>query len=282
MAQKQIKNISASVRERLLQLSKKTDKSFDAILRLYGQERFLYRLSVSPYNKNFILKGGLLFLSLPMPIRRPTVDIDFSGRAVADDHDKLKLIFAEIADIECSDGIKYHAGQMTLNKIKEESDFTGIRIIIPAEVAKARVRLQIDIVFGDSLTKEPRIIEFPTLLDLPKPNIFVYSMETVIAEKFQAIVSRMTATSRMKDFFDIASLAEVFPFEGKELMVACKKTFAGCGTELKQCAEVFNLDFANNPSLGNLWKGFLSRNNLPYDGDPCIFPHILPRRYSMY
>jgi hypothetical protein len=172
MAQKQIKDFSASVRERLLQLSRKTDKSFDSVLRQYCQERFLYRLSISPYRTNFILKGGLLFFSLSVPVRRPTVDIDFLGIKLADNPEKLKTVFTEIAQIECRDGIEYHPEQMSIDRIGEGTDFTGSRIIIPAILAKARMSLQIDIAFGDVVTKRPRVFDFPTLLDLPKPVLW--------------------------------------------------------------------------------------------------------------
>jgi predicted nucleotidyltransferase component of viral defense system len=270
MAQKQIKDYGASVRERLLQLSRKTDRSFDAVLRLYCQERFLYRLSISPYRKNFILKGGLLFFSLSVPVRRPTVDIDFLGIELTDNPEKLKTILTEIAQIACQDGIEYHPIQMSIERIKEGTDFTGSRIIIPAILAKARVSLQIDVAFGDVVTKGPRVFEFPTLLDLPKPSIFAYSMETMIAEKFQAIVERQTATSRMKDFFDIASLSEVMPFDGNELLEAFTKTFKRRGAGTRRAESVFSAEFASNPGLVSLWKGFLVRNRLAYSDDFTI------------
>jgi predicted nucleotidyltransferase component of viral defense system len=267
MAQKQIKNMAASVRERLLQLAKRTERSFDTVLRLYCQERFLYRLSVSAFKNNFILKGGLLFLSLPIPLRRPTVDIDFSGRAVADDHDKLKKVFSEITQIDFIDGIEYHTHLMSIRNIKEGTDFTGCRIIIPAELAKARASLQIDIAFGDAISTSPRPIDFPTLLDFPKPRILAYPIASLIAEKFEAMVSLQTATSRMKDFFDIASLAESLPFEGKELKEAFDKTFSRRGAVRQDCDTVFTAEFAQNPVLLGLWRGFLTRNGLDQAGD---------------
>lgn len=269
---KSIKNIPASVREKLFQLAKQTGRSFEAVMRLYCQERFLYRLSVSPYRKNFVLKGGLLFLSLPFPIRRPTVDIDLEGRAITDDHETLKEVFTEIARIVCSDGIEYHPERMTVRKIKWGTDFTGSRIIIPAELSKAKVSLQVDIAFGDAIAKGPRTINFPTLLDHPKPNILAYSLVSMIAEKFEAIISRQTATSRMKDFFDIAYLAELLPFEGKELQEAFEKTLDRRNAEIHDCESVFRPEFAQNISLAALWKGFLSRNGLENSGD---FPTVM-------
>jgi len=264
---KQIKNVPASVREKLLQLSKQTKKSFDMILRLYCQERFLYRLSISPYRKNFILKGGLLFHSLPFPIRRPTVDIDFAGRAVTNDHETIRIIFSEIAHIACTDGMEYHTERMTVQKIKEGTDFTGSRIIIPAELSKARISLQIDIAFGDAIAKGPRVIDFPTLLDSPKLSILAYSLVSMIAEKFEAIISLQTATSRMKDFFDIVVLAESLSFDGKELQEAIGKTFKRRKVEPNDCESVFSAEFAQDPGLTARWKGFLARNGLENAGD---------------
>lgn len=274
MAQKEIKNVAASVRERLLNVAKKAERSFDAVLRQYCQERFLYRLSISPYKKNFILKGGLLFLALPVPARRPTVDIDFSGIAIVDDREKLKDVFVQIANIQGPDGIEYHAKRMIIRAIKEGSDFTGSRIIIPAELARARVSLQIDVAFGDAAANGPRTIVFPTLLDLPAPSIFAYSLETMIAEKFEAIVSRQTATSRMKDFFDIVYLAESLKFEGSDLRKAFEKTLGRRGADPKQCEMVFSREFADNPNLAALWEGFLARNDLAHVGD---FPAVMEK-----
>ena len=259
MGGKEIKDMAASVRQRLLQLARSTGRSFDAVLRLYCQERFLYRLSVSPYRKNFILKGGLLFLSLPVPVRRPTVDIDFAGRAIADDHEKLKKTFSAIALIECRDGIQYHTERMSVRKIKEGTDFTGSRIIIPAELARARVSLQVDVAFGDAVAQGTRTINFPTLLDLPRPTIYAYPLVSMIAEKFEAIASRQTATSRMKDFFDIAWLADSLPFDGNELHGAFQKTLARRSAEQVRCEAVFSPDFAQDTGLAALWKGFLTR-----------------------
>jgi hypothetical protein len=132
------------------------------------------------------------------------------------------------------------------------------------------VKLQIDVAFGDIVTKGPRVFEFPTLLDLPKPSIFAYSIETMIAEKFQAIVERQTATSRMKDFFDIAYLSEVMPFDGNELNEAFTGTFARRGAVAGQAESVFSAEFATNPGLAGLWKGFLARNRIIYPDDFTI------------
>jgi predicted nucleotidyltransferase component of viral defense system len=274
MTQKKIKDIAASVRERLLNLSKKAERSFDAVLRQYCQERFLYRLSISTHRKNFVLKGGLVFLALPVPARRATVDIDFAGIALVNDREKLKDVISEIANIQYPDGMKYHAERMSIRAIKEGSDFSGSRIIIPAELARARISLQIDLVLGDAAAKGSRTIIFPTLLDLPAPSIFAYSFETMIAEKFEAIVSRQTATSRMKDFFDIAYLSELQEFNGNDLRKAFEKTFAGRSANKVQCEMVFKREYANNPNLAALWKGFLARNNLQDAGD---FPAVMEK-----
>ncbi|MDD5672676.1 MAG: nucleotidyl transferase AbiEii/AbiGii toxin family protein [Chitinivibrionales bacterium] len=241
---------------------------------MYGQERFLYRLSLSAYRKNFILKGGLLFLALPVPVRRPTVDIDFAGIAIVNNHEKLKAVFFEIANIPCPDGIEYHANQMAIRTIKAGTDFTGSRIIIPAELARARISLQIDVAFGDALPKRSRTILFPTLLDLPAPSIFAYSLETMIAEKFEAIVSRQTATSRMKDFYDIAYLSESLQFDGGDLRKAFEKAFSRRNADPRQCEIVFKREYADDSHLAALWKGFLARNDLQYSSD---FPLVMEK-----
>lgn len=264
MTNKTVSDFGASARERLLQLSRKTNRSFEAVLRQYGQERFLFRLAASRYKSNFILKGGLLFLFLSETVRRPTIDIDFLGIRIDDDANSLKKIFSEIVAIPCQDGIEYHSSGITIERIKEGTDFNGSRIIIPAVLARARVKLQIDVAFGDAITKQPQMLDFPTLLDHSKPAIFAYSFVTWVAEKFQAIVERLTATSRMKDFFDIVSLSEMLSFSGNDLINAFSRTFERHSLDLQRAHSVFTAEFASNPGLASMWKGFLARDKLPY------------------
>jgi len=194
---KQIKDINASVRARLLNIARGAGRNFDAVLLQYFQERFLYRLSISPYKDQFILKGALVFLTEGMSRFRPTKDIDLAGRFHTAN---LKKIMRDILVIPCEDGAQFDVNQIAIEDIAVESEYQGFRVKVPVQLGVARKKLQIDIGIGDMVYPEPVFREFPGLLDLPAPKILIYPKETIIAEKFEAIIRFNRLTSRMKDF----------------------------------------------------------------------------------
>ena len=167
MTRRKLKNIGASVRGRLLNLAKAEKRNFNNVLLQYFQERFLYRLSVSPYRENFILKGALLFLLYDAPRLRPTKDIDLLGRAESNDLEQIRAIVQQIAQIDAQDGVVFNPESTTVEIIKESEEYTGVRVKIEAFLTSARQLLQIDIGFGDRIVPGPVEIEFPVLLDQP-------------------------------------------------------------------------------------------------------------------
>ena len=200
--------MGASVRARLLDMAKKTGRDFDAVLVRYFQERFLYRLSRSPYERHFILKGALLFLVYEMPFFRPTKDIDFLGSATSNDMGNIKSMIREIAGLHLPDGVIFYPDSVKAERIKEDADYEGVRVKLEATLSGARKTLQLDIGFGDIVVPGPVEMEFPVLLEgLPVPSLMVYSKESAIAEKFEALVKLNFLTSRMKDVYDILFLA---------------------------------------------------------------------------
>ena len=172
----------------------------------YFQERFLYRLSVSPYREHFILKGALLFFLYDAHRLRPTKDIDLLGRAQSNDLKNIREVVQQIAQIEVPDGVVFTKESTTVEIIKESEEYSGVRVKIEAKLTSARQTLQIDIGFGDRIVPGPVEIEFPVILDQPAPRIKGYSKESVISEKLEAIVRFNFLTSRMKDFYDILFL----------------------------------------------------------------------------
>jgi len=206
-----IKNMGASVRARLLKISKERGQTFDLLLTRYALERFLYRLSTSGHKDNFVLKGAMLVTTWLDNAHRPTRDVDLLGFG-SSQADDILVVFQEICAIHADDGITFDVDALRIDRNREDLDYGGLRVTTDAHVGGARIRVVIDIGFGDAIEPGLTEIELPVLLDAPAPKLRAYAMETVIAEKFQAMVDLGRANSRMKDFYDIWFLAKTFAF----------------------------------------------------------------------
>ncbi|WFA85248.1 MULTISPECIES: nucleotidyl transferase AbiEii/AbiGii toxin family protein [Paenibacillus] len=227
----EIKNIPASVSERLKNIAEKSGKAFDTLLLLYFQERFLYRLSISEYRDKFILKGGLFLFSQTQFKARPTKDVDFLARQIANELDLLRESFVSICSIVVpTDGIAFQLDELTTERIKEDADYEGVRIKVTALLGRMRKSLQFDIGFGDVVVPKPQLIEYPVLLDMTAPQVQAYSRESVISEKFEAMITLSVMNSRMKDFYDIYTLLTTNNFDGRILHEAVSETFQQRGT----------------------------------------------------
>jgi predicted nucleotidyltransferase component of viral defense system len=196
----EIKNITASVRERLRNISLKSGKDFQSVIRQHIQERFLYRLSTSIYSDSLILKGALLLLAYDISRLRPTKDIDFLGSSVSNNKDDLEKIIKEILKLKYEDGVIFDHKTVESENIVEDGDYHGVRIKFYAYIGNIKERIQVDIGFGDKIIAGPVTIDFPVLLDFPVPKLKVYSIESAIAEKFEAIVSLQLLTSPHEGF----------------------------------------------------------------------------------
>jgi len=194
------KNISASVKEKLLNYAKADKRPFNELLQYYAMERFLYRLSKSKYVKDFILKGALMLRVWESPEVRATMDIDLLGKMKSDE-DLLKKVFIEIMGMEVDDdGLTFLPDNIQAERITEDTDYEGIRIRFQGSLGSAKIFMQIDIGFGDIIFPGPQESTLPTMLGLPAPVLQTYTRESAIAEKFEARVSLGIANSRMKDF----------------------------------------------------------------------------------
>jgi len=262
MNKKEIKNIPASVRARLLNIARQKKVSFDTILLQYFQERFLYRLSISEYKDKFILKGGLLFLAYNIPLLRPTRDMDLLGKLIPMDFDNIRRIIRNIINLKEFDGITFMPETVTVEKIKKEQTYEGVKVRFEAELDRAKKILQIDIGFGDRVIPGPVRINFPFLLEQPVPNIMVYSKESAIAEKFEAIVKLGIVNSRMKDFYDILFMASTQSFKSKSLYKAIYTTFKHRDTPLEERKAIFSEEFKKHIEKQKLWTIFLRRDKL--------------------
>lgn len=260
---REVKNKPASIKAKLLNLAKAEKVDFDAFLLRYFQERFLYRLSICEFSERFVLKGGLLLICLKFPRSRPTKDIDLLARHIKNAVDELKHIFKDITKIPCDDGIKFDPSTIQSERIKEETDYEGIRLKITGYLGKMRKRIQIDIGFGDMIIPKATYMDFPTLLGDMPPRIKVYSLESIIAEKFEATVKLSVINSRMKDFYDIYMLSSVHNFIGNTLKNAVENTFRARKTILPQEPLVFRSEFHKDKGKQQQWSAFLRKTRLP-------------------
>jgi len=262
MTKRQYKNIGASIRQRLLTNARETGRPFSELLQYFAMERFLYRLSNSPYADNFILKGALMLTVWEAPLTRPTMDIDFLGR-IENSVETLVKVTRGICQQEVEpDGIVFDVTDIDAERIAEDADYEGIRIRFRGSLDSARFVIQLDIGFGDIIVPSPESINYPTILDLPAPQLRGYSRESTIAEKFEAMIKLGILNSRMKDFFDIWLMSRQFDFDGAILAEAITKTFSTRGTRIPAEPLALTDAFAQDATKAAQWRGFLRKNRL--------------------
>jgi len=259
---KAVTNIAVSVRNRLINLAKVSERDYNTILRFYFQERFLYRLSISAYKQKLILKGALLLIMNDISKYRPTKDVDFLGKGIINETDECIDVIKEIASIDCKDGVEFVVEKISAEQIKEGKAYAGVRVHLPYRMDTIKGYFSIDIGFVDIIVEGPYELDYPVMLEFPSPNILVYSMESVVAEKFEAIVKLNLVTSRMKDFFDIVHLAERTDFNKAALKEALITTFRNRGTNIEDRLMIYRDSFKENVQKQIQWTTFLQQNKL--------------------
>jgi predicted nucleotidyltransferase component of viral defense system len=263
------RDLVASVRQRLMNLSHERGEDFQIILTRYGIERLLYRLTQSLHARQFVLKGAALFQLWTGQPHRPTRDLDLLGQGVPSS-DRLREIFREVCStVVENDGLTFFADTIQAAQIKEDDEYQGIRLRIDARLGNARIPLQIDIGFGDAITPGPVDVTYPTLLNFAAPLLQAYPRETVVAEKFQAMVVLGIANSRMKDFYDVWTLARLFDFGGPELCAAIRATFERRQTALPATAPLaLTSEFGTDRNKAIQWTAFLKKGKLVDEPPP--------------
>lgn len=257
-----VKDIAASVRQRLQDAARGSKRPFQEMLEYYAMERFLYRLSRSPHVARFVLKGALMFRAWGAPASRPTKDIDLLGR-MENSVAAVVPVFQEVCAQEVEpDGMVYDAASVVGAAIKEDADYFGVRVTFRATLQNARVAMQIDVGFGDVVTPAPVLTDYPTILELPAPRLSGYSRETVVAEKFEALVKLGLVNSRMKDFYDLWLLSRQFDFNGPTVVAAVRRTFAQRVTTVAPLPLALTQAFAGERDKQAQWKGFLRKSRL--------------------
>ena len=256
-------DLSASVRARLLNIAKAEQTDFNAVLVRYALERFLYRLGQSAHAGRFVLKGAMLFnLWYAMP-HRPTRDVDLLGFG-ASDLGAIAQTFREIVAVAADDGIVFDAASVSVEEIRKSAGYAGARVLVSAELARARCKTQIDIGFGDAITPGPVDATYPVLIaDFPPPRLRTYPVYTVVAEKFHAIVLLGMTNSRLKDYLDLWILLDREALDSGILASAIAATFNRRGTPLPTELPIgLSDEFANDQSRQALWAAFLRKNGL--------------------
>jgi len=267
MNPRQPANLPASVHQRLLNLSQQRGQEFNRLLTLFAIERLLYRLTQSPFAGRFVLKGALLFMVWDLPNHRPTRDLDLLGFG-ENSAPTLAHIFQELCDQPViADGLRFDAQSIQVSAIREEQEYIGQRIELVAYLGRARLPLQIDVGFGDSLSPTPVHTTYPALLEFPPPTLRVYAKDTVVAEKLHAMVEHDLGNSRMKDFYDLWTLSRLFAFDGAILTQAIAATFGQRHTPIPMdTPTALTAGFADHPFKLTQWQAFLRRNRLDVAG----------------
>ncbi|HEU0138642.1 MAG TPA: nucleotidyl transferase AbiEii/AbiGii toxin family protein [Bryobacteraceae bacterium] len=257
------RNLAASIRQKLLNTATKQREDFGLVLTRYGLERLLYRLSQSRYCDQFVLKGAMLFQIWTNTLHRPTRDLDLLGYGNPSP-ERCLAVFRELCGLVVpDDGLDFPAEAISVEKIKEDQEYEGIRVRLLARMANIRIPLQVDVGFGDALPARPGVLNYPTLLPMPAAQIQVYPMEAVIAEKLEAMVHLGMLNSRMKDFFDIWFLARTFSFESSALADAIRITFERRGTQLDPRGfDALTAELSVDTSKLIQWQAFLNKGNL--------------------
>jgi predicted nucleotidyltransferase component of viral defense system len=268
---KEIKNIGASVRARLLRISKDGGQSYQLVLTRYANERLLYRLAESAHAERFVLKGAVLLMTWFDEPFRGTRDVDLLAHGDPDP-DAVLGVFKEIFSREAPDGVRFDAEGARIGRIREDTEYGGLRIKTTADVGGARVPINVDIGFGDAMEPEPQVLELPGLLDMPAATLRGYARETVIAEKFQAMVTLGLTNTRIKDYYDILLLSQSFAFDEDQLSRAIAATFARRETAIPtEIPDALTTAFSEDDAKQRQWVAFVRDVSL----DPGPLPGVI-------
>ncbi len=256
-------HIAASVRARLLNIAKARGDDFQFLLTQYANERILYRLTHSVHGTQFVLKGAALFTIWTGKPHRATRDVDLLG--IGDPSaERIHSVFDDVLAVNVDDdGVTFDQNSLEVRSIREDQIYGGIRATAVAHIASAKVRLQIDVGFGDAITPEAKEIDFPALLDFPGPRMRAYPPETVVAEKIEAMVQLGLNNSRMKDFYDLKALSRMFEFDGEVLVRAVRATFERRGTPLPTSLPVaLTPTFFEDATKKGQWTAFIRKSGV--------------------
>ncbi len=262
MSPRDVTNVPASVRARLLNLARERDEVFDQLLVYYAIERFLYRLSRTQWGSRLVVKGATMLRAWGTPLNRPTRDIDFQGYIDNSPEAVTRAVQECLAVEYLQDGLVFDR-EVRTEPINVEDRYPGIRAIVSGHLDGARFKVKLDVGIDDAIVPDPEWVEYPTLLDLDAPQILAYLPDTSVAEKYETMVSRGAANSRMKDFYDVWLLSRTHEFDGRQLAGALAATFDHRGTPLSgEPPLALTPAFFDSDDVQAQWRAFVRKSAL--------------------
>ena len=250
-------DVAASVLAKLKNKAKASGISYQQCLQLFVQEEFLRKLSKSGCGDNLILKGGLFIYMLTNFESRATIDVDFLLQKTSNSIDDVKLLINRILNTPTGNDYIFMEAK-GFEEISPQRKYHGISTQIIAQIKNVRVPFNVDIGVGDVIIPQAEQHKINTQLpDFEAPVIKTYSLESTIAEKFDAILQRFELTGRMKDFYDIYYLAKTFGFDGTKLQTAIMKTLEQRGTPYDKDSFKRIITLADDVDMQKRWRLFL-------------------------
>lgn len=262
MSQRELRNIPASVRTRLLKEAKASGDSYDQVLQYFVIERFLYRLAQTVWADRLIVKGAIMLRAWGTPLGRPTRDIDFLGN-IDNSPEAVERAVRECLAVEYPDDGLVFDQEIETAEINVMDRYPGVRVVTRGNLDGATFRLQLDIGIDDAVVPDPEWVQYPTLLDLDAPRVLAYQPVTALAEKFETIASRGLANSRLRDYYDLWLLPTLRSYEGSEVSAALGATFNHRGTTLPtDVPPGLSSAFFADPANQAAWRAFLSNRRV--------------------
>jgi predicted nucleotidyltransferase component of viral defense system len=252
-----------SVIAKLKNKAQSSGMSFQVHLRLFCQEEFLRRLSLSKYADNLVLKGGLFLFALTGFESRATIDVDFLLRQIPGTEEDSRKIVSEI--IGTPSGNDFITFEMSgFEEITPQRKYKGVSFQLIGKIKNTKTPFNVDFGIGDVIVPKAEKRLIPTQLDtFVPPEISTYSLESTVAEKFDAMLQRMELTSRMKDYYDLYFIAHTFDFDGRKLQEAIMRTLENRGTDYDRNSFNEIISFSENDTMLVKWRQFLRRTKLP-------------------
>jgi predicted nucleotidyltransferase component of viral defense system len=271
-------NYAHSVKARLLNMADGSNKKYQQLVVRYFHERLLFRLSRSIYREHFILKGGALLYAYEEFTPRPTLDLDFMGSCIDNSKERILKAFQEILEIKYTeDGVHFLPETMTAEDITVEKRYPGVRIGVVGLLDTYQQKVTLDVGFGDVIVPHPVELDYPTLfVHMEVPHVVTYSLETVVAEKFQTMIERGRYNSRMKDYFDLYRIFKAHTFDDAELLAAISATFENRNTVYIENQDFFSMDFMSDPMLNQQWRNYGKKKNLQLPDFKNVMSFIAP------
>ena len=229
------------------------------MLLLYAQQGLLARLESSHYADQFVLKGALSLFVRYDNAARPTEDIDLAARGLANTVEVVTAVIAEICALPFEDGLNFDVNSISARVINEALEYPGVSLMLQASLGSSRTKVQLDVSFNNAITPEPVQLQFPPLLLQHAIGVKVYPLETVISEKFAALVEIGETTTRMKDIYDLLMILTTQVFEARVVIQALERSFEARGTPNAALAPTLSEEFAHSPELTKRWQQYLNR-----------------------